>query len=67
MRLKKKSVLFCSFRRKVASIIGFQISDFALENYDDYEVNNFPLLQSRNSLKSESHECDRTISGLKVQ
>ena len=32
MRLKKKSVLFCSFRRIVASISGFQFSDFDLEN-----------------------------------
>lgn len=67
MRLKKKSILFSSFRRKVANIIGFQLSDFALENYDDYEVNNFPLLQSKNSRKSQNNECDKTISGLKAQ
>ena len=54
MRLKKKSVLFCSFRRKVASIIGFQLSDFALENYDDYEVNNFPLLQSKTAGRAKA-------------
>jgi hypothetical protein len=64
LRYKKKSIQFTVFRRKVAGILGFQLSDFGLDQdqYDDYEVENVPQLKSRRSKRSEVEPCDKTIT-----
>jgi hypothetical protein len=36
IRLKKQSITFPIFQRKIASILEFSLSDFGLNNFDDY-------------------------------